>query len=379
MPHGLVAELVDAVDSKSTGLAHLGSTPSEATIFAGMRRSDFQYSLPAELIAQAPLAQRSASRLLVLDGQDRRCTDGSMASLPEMLAPGDLLVFNDTRVLPARLAARRASGGRVEIFLERPLRDCVALVQTRASNPLRAGETLQTDGGPVRLLARHTDLWELELPQPTVEFFERCGAVPLPPYISRAPDESDRERYQSLFARVPGAVAAPTASLHFDAALLAALAARGVQRAQITLHVGAGTFHPVRSENIEEHRMHAEWFEVSAETAKTIAQARGAGGRIIGVGTTVARALEASARGEGNVSAGHGETSLFITPGFRFRVIDGLVTNFHLPGSTLLMLVAAYAGREAVLAAYQHAIAQRYRFFSYGDAMLIWPATGVRA
>jgi S-adenosylmethionine:tRNA ribosyltransferase-isomerase len=302
-----------------------------------------------------------------------------MASFPGLLAPGDLLVFNDTRVLPARLAAQRASGGRVEIFLERPLRDCIALVQTRASNPLRADETLQTEGGPVRLLARHDDLWELECPQPVVEFFERCGAVPLPPYISRKPDEADRERYQSLFARVPGAVAAPTASLHFDESLLATLAARGVQRAQLTLHVGAGTFHPVRSENLADHRMHAEWFELPADTADAIARARRAGGRVIAVGTTVTRALEASAQGDGHVGAGHGETKLFITPGFRFRVIDGLVTNFHLPGSTLLMLVAAYAGREAVLAAYQHAVAQRYRFFSYGDAMLIWPADGARA
>ncbi|MGH8253940.1 MAG: tRNA preQ1(34) S-adenosylmethionine ribosyltransferase-isomerase QueA [Steroidobacteraceae bacterium] len=349
-----------------------------------MRRSDFEYVLPDELIAQAPLPQRSASRLLLLDGKNGRCSDHAIATLPALLAPGDLLVFNDTRVLPARLAARRASGGRVEIFLERALRDRVALVQTRASNPLRVGEALQTEGGAVRLLARRDDLWEVELPQPAVEFFERCGAVPLPPYITRSPDAQDNERYQSLFARVPGAVAAPTASLHFDAPLLSALAARGVERAQLTLHVGAGTFHPVRSENLEDHHMHAEWFEIPANTADAIARTRRAGGRVIAVGTTVARALEASAldvsdNGAAPVHAGHGDTSLFITPGFSFRVIDGLVTNFHLPGSTLLMLVAAYAGREAVLSAYQHAIAQRYRFFSYGDAMLIWPADGVRA
>ena len=343
-----------------------------------MRRSEFEYSLPAELIAQTPLAQRSASRLLLLQGATGHCADHAITSLPALLAPGDLLVFNDTRVLPARLAARRASGGRVEIFLERALHDHMALVQTRASNPLREGEVLQTTGGPVRLAARHDDLWAVELPQAAVEFFERCGAVPLPPYITRAPDTLDRERYQSLFARVPGAVAAPTASLHFDSALLAALEARGVERAQLTLHVGAGTFHPVRSENLAEHRMHAEWYEVPAATVAAIARTRAAGGRVVAVGTTVARALETAASA-GDVSAGHGETSLFITPGFRFRVIDGLLTNFHLPGSTLLMLVAAYAGREAVLAAYQHAIAQRYRFFSYGDAMLIWPADGVRA
>lgn len=371
-----MAELVDAVDSKSTGLAHLGSTPSEATNFFAMRRSDFEYSLPAELIAQAPLPQRSASRLLMLDGRSGRCTDHAIAMLAGLLAPGDLLVFNDTRVLPARVAARRASGGRVEIFLERALHERMALVQTRASNPLRAGEVLETDGGPVRLAARHDDLWEVELPRPVVEFFERCGTVPLPPYITRSANTQDRERYQSLFARVPGAVAAPTASLHFDEALIAALAARGVERAQLTLHVGAGTFHPVRSENLDEHRMHSEWYEVPPSTAEAIERTRRAGGRIVAVGTTVARALETSAAQDGAVVAGHGETSLFITPGFRFRVVDALVTNFHLPGSTLLMLVAAYAGREAILAAYQHAIAQRYRFFSYGDAMLIWPARG---
>jgi S-adenosylmethionine:tRNA ribosyltransferase-isomerase len=344
-----------------------------------MRRSDFDYLLPAELIAQAPLARRSASRLLLLDGATGGLADGDIAALPDLLAPGDLLVFNDTRVLPARLAARRASGGRVEIFLERALDGHAALVQTRASNPLREGEALDSEGGPVRLASRHDDLWQVELPGPAAAFFERWGCVPLPPYITRAPDAQDRERYQSLFARVPGAVAAPTASLHFDAALLAALAARGIARAQLTLHVGAGTFHPVRSETLAEHRMHAEWYEVPAATAATIESVRAAGGRIIAVGTTVARALEAAAAEQGSVRAGHGETRLFITPGYRFRAVDGLLTNFHLPGSTLLMLVAAYAGREAVLAAYQHAIAQRYRFFSYGDAMLVWPADGVRA
>ncbi len=344
-----------------------------------MRRSDFDYPLPAELIAQTPLARRSASRLLLLDGASGGLADHEIAALPELLAPGDLLVFNDTRVLPARLAAQRASGGRVEIFLERALDGHAALVQTRASNPLRAGEVLACEGGAVRLANRRDDLWEVELPGPAAAFFERWGAVPLPPYITRAPDAQDRERYQSLFARVPGAVAAPTASLHFDAALLAALAARGIARAQLTLHVGAGTFHPVRTETLEAHRMHAEWYEVPAATAAAIAAVRAAGGRIVAVGTTVARALESAAADTGSVRAGHGETRLFIIPGYRFRSVDGLLTNFHLPGSTLLMLVAAYAGREAVLAAYQHAIAQRYRFFSYGDAMLIWPAADVRA
>lgn len=342
-----------------------------------MRRSDFEYSLPAELIAQTPLAMRSASRLLVLDGSTGRCADHKFLELPALLQPGDLLVFNDTRVLPARLAARRASGGRVELLLERPLPPRGALVQMRASNPLRAGEQLPSAGGPLRLLARHEDLWEVELPEPAVEFFERYGTVPLPPYITRTPDAHDRERYQSLFARVPGAVAAPTASLHFDAALLTALAARGVESAMVTLHVGAGTFQPLRTEELEAHVMHSERYEVPATTIETINRTRTAGGRVIAVGTTVARSLE-SAAAEG-LRERSGDTALFIRPGFRFRVVDALVTNFHLPGSTLLMLVAAYAGLEPALAAYRHAVEQRYRFFSYGDAMLIWPTPEARA
>ena len=342
-----------------------------------MRRSDFEYSLPAGLIAQAPLPQRSASRLLVLDGATGTCTDQQFSGLPALLQPGDLLVFNDTRVLPARLAARRSSGGSVELFLERPLGGHGALVQARASNPLRAGEQLASAGGAVRLHARHDDLWEVELPEPAVEFFERCGAVPLPPYITRTPDAADRERYQSVFARVPGAVAAPTASLHFDVAILAALAERGIERAMVTLHVGAGTFQPVRSATLDGHAMHAEWYAVPAATVAAIARVGAAGHRVIAVGTTVARALEAA--GAATLRAASGDTTLFIRPGFRFRVVDGLITNFHLPGSTLLMLVAAYAGLEPVLAAYRHAVQHQYRFFSYGDAMLIWPAPGARA
>ena len=334
-----------------------------------MRRSDFEYSLPAGLIAQAPLAQRSASRLLLLDGATGCHEDRAFAELPALLQPGDLLVFNDTRVVPARLAAQRASGGRAELLLERPLPGNGAMVQARGSNRLRAGEALVSPGGPVRLEARHADLWEVLLPEPALQFFERWGSVPLPPYITRAADAGDRERYQSLFARVPGAVAAPTASLHFDAALLAALAARGIASAMLTLHVGAGTFQPVRSENLDEHIMHAEWYELPAATVAAIAAARTAGRRVIAVGTTVARALESA--GAERLQAGSGETALFIRPGFRFRVIDGLITNFHLPGSTLLMLVAAFAGLEPMRNAYAHAVQQGYRFFSYGDAMLI--------
>ncbi len=396
---GLVAELVDAVDSKSTGLAHLGSTPSEATksqqhiVNRPMRRSDFEFFLPEELIAQTPLAQRSASRLLVLD--QTGLADARIDQLPSLLRPDDLLVFNDTRVLPARLAAQRATGGRVEIFLERPLSGCGALVHARASNVLRPGEALSSVGGTVLLERAWDDLWEVQLPAPAVEFFERHGAVPLPPYITRTPDDTDRERYQSLLARVPGAVAAPTASLHFDQALFAALAARGIRRATLTLHVGAGTFQPVREENLDQHVMHAERYEISSELIEALQRAHREGARVIAVGTTVARALEsavdesvpapqepqglADRSRSSALRSGAGETRLFIRPGFRFRVIDGLITNFHLPGSTLLMLVAAYTGHERVLQAYAHAVQQRYRFFSYGDAMLVWPAPGVRA
>ena len=343
-----------------------------------MRRSDFDYQLPSELIAQAPLPERSASRLLCVDGAAGRWNDRNVRELPDLLAPGDLLVFNDTRVVPARLAGRKASGGRVEILLERPLQGRRALVQLRASKPARAGTRIHTDGGELTVLGRDADLWELELPGPALAFFELHGSVPLPPYIARAVDAADRERYQSLLARVPDAIAAPTASLHFDAALLAALARRGIGRTALTLHVGAGTFQPVRAENLDAHVMHAEWYEVNAATVAAVQATQAAGRRVVAVGTTVARALESAAAG-GALAAGSGDTALFVRPGYRFRVIDALLTNFHLPGSTLLMLVAAFAGRELTLAAYAHAVRERYRFFSYGDAMLVFPAPGARA
>jgi S-adenosylmethionine:tRNA ribosyltransferase-isomerase len=375
---GLVAELVDAVDSKSTGLAHLGSTPSEATIAirttpsGRIKRSDFDFDLPAELIAQTPLPRRSASRLLLLERARDACQDRRIDQLPALLQAGDLLVFNDTRVLPARVPARKLSGGRIELFLERALEGVRALVQLRDSKSLRPGMSLQTGGGLVRLIARRAPFWEVELPAEAVAFFDAHGLVPLPPYIERPADPADRERYQSLLARVPGAVAAPTASLHFDQSLLAALAARGIERSLITLHVGAGTFQPLRSESLEAHVMHSERYEVSAATVAAIGRARAAGRRVVAVGTTVARALESAALASGpQLAAGHGETTLFIVPGYRFQVIDALLTNFHLPQSTLLMLVAAFAGRQRVLAAYAHAVRERYRFFSYGDAMLI--------
>ncbi len=384
-----MAELVDAVDSKSTGLAHLGSTPSEATnllirtiLATGLARGDFDFELPAELIAQEPLARRSASRLLLLDRHSGGLADRQIAELPALLAPGDLLIFNDTRVIPARLKAAKPTGGRIEMLLERILPEARALVYLRDSRAVRTGMRLSSPGGAIAVLARHGEHWEVQLPSEPLAFFEQHGSVPLPPYIRRAAAPSDRERYQSVFARAPGAVAAPTASLHFDAPLLDALRERGIESSMVTLHVGSGTFAPLRGEQLDAHRLHSEWYEVAAATVAQIARTRSAGGRVVAVGTTVARALESAALagaasgaagGTEALRAGTGETTLFIRPGFRFSVIDGLLTNFHLPCSTLLMLVAALAGRESVLAAYAHAVRERYRFYSYGDAMLVLP------
>jgi S-adenosylmethionine:tRNA ribosyltransferase-isomerase len=332
--------------------------------------SDFAYELPADLIAQAPLPERSASRMLVLDPQSG-LRDRSIRDFPALLKPGDLLVFNDTRVIAARVMGTKPTGGRVEIFLERILDDGTALVQLRAAKPIRSGVDITTPGGPVQILEQQQDLWQVRTPGPALDFFETHGAVPLPPYIQRAAGAEDRERYQSIFARDPGAVAAPTASLHFDAQLVAALEARGVRRTCVTLHVGAGTFQPVRNPDLERHVLHEERVVVPREACDAIAATRARGGRVIAVGTTVVRALEAAA---GLPWAG--DTRLFIRPGFRFQVVDGLLTNFHLPESTLLMLVCALAGRERVLAAYEHAVRSRYRFFSYGDAMFVTPGTG---
>jgi S-adenosylmethionine:tRNA ribosyltransferase-isomerase len=312
-----------------------------------------------------------------LQGSHNAHQDLRMRDLPQLLRRGDLLVFNDTRVLPARLLARKQTGGRIELLLERALPDRRALVQLRDSKSVKAGSTLESAGGPVRILRRQEPFWEIELPQDTVAFFEAHGLVPLPPYIDRAPTAADRERYQSVLARVPGAVAAPTASLHFDEALLAALSAHGIERTTITLHVGAATFQPLRSESLLEHRMHSERYSVPSSAVDAIARVRASGHRVVAVGTTVARALESAALRSGSaqrrIASGEADTTLFIHPGFHFQVIDALLTNFHLPGSTLLMMVAAFAGREAVLAAYRHAVASQYRFFSYGDAMLVFP------
>ena len=341
-----------------------------------MYARDFDFELPAELIAQHPLAERAASRLLHVPPAEGLLRDLQFADLPTLLQPGDLLVFNDTKVVPARLLGRKPSGGAVEMLLERPLAGNEALLHMKASKPLRPGQIVLTAGGEVVVQGRDADLFRVRLPSPALEFFTLHGAIPLPPYITRGPAASDAERYQSILARVPGAVAAPTASLHFDTALLERLAAQGVLRTTVTLHVGAGTFQPLRSERVDEHVMHAEYAEVPAATLQAIATARAAGRRVVAVGTTVVRALESAATAEIDPQSGwRGDTRIFIRPGFRFRAIDALITNFHLPKSTLLMLVSAFSGRETILAAYAHAVRQRYRFFSYGDAMFLEAAT----
>jgi len=343
-----------------------------------MQRSDFHYDLPAELIAQVPLAERRASRLLVLDGGTGSTADRLFTELPQLLNPNDLLVFNDTRVLPARVLARKPTGGRVEILLERVLGPRRALVHLRASHKPQHGGEIELPGhARARVGARSGELVEIELDRELVPYLEAHGQTPLPPYIARSADAADRERYQTVFARAPGAVAAPTAGLHFDTELLDALTARGVERAFLTLHVGAGTFAPVRTEQIEEHELHAEWLDVPAEACAAVERCRRSGGRVVAVGTTSVRALETAARG-GKLAPFTGDSRLFIYPSFEFRVVDAMVTNFHLPESSLLMLVSAFAGRDATLAAYRHAVAQRYRFFSYGDAMLVTPKRGGR-
>ena len=335
--------------------------------------SDFDFDLPPALIAQHPAAERSASRLL--DGTGPLPVDRIFRDLPGLLAPGDLLVVNDTRVIKARLRGEKPTGGAVEALVERVFPGTHEVwAHLRASKSPRPGTVLRfADAFDAQVLGRagpEDALFHLRFPGDPFALLARHGHVPLPPYITHADSAEDEARYQTLFADKPGAVAAPTASLHFDEAVLEALAARGVQRATVTLHVGAGTFQPVRSENIADHRMHSEWYEVPAATVQAIAATRAAGGRIVAAGTTALRALESAAR-DGGLRARQGETDLFITPGFDFRVVDRLVTNFHLPKSTLMMLVSAFAGHANVMALYRHAVDNRYRFFSYGDAMLL--------
>jgi S-adenosylmethionine:tRNA ribosyltransferase-isomerase len=341
-----------------------------------MKRTDFQYDLPGELIAQHPLAQRSDSRLLTLDRQSGAVADRQFRELPGLLQGGDLLVFNDTRVMPARMFARKETGGRVEILVERMLRDDRCIAQLRSSkSPKPNSRLMLEDQTRLQVVGRQDEFFELQLENDPAsgkltDLLSRLGHMPLPPYIHREDTPADRERYQTVYARKPGAVAAPTAGLHFDTDILQALADRGIKHVNVTLHVGAGTFQPVRTEEIEDHRMHAEFLEVGAEAVEMVNDTRARGGRVIAIGTTAVRSLETAAR-NGSLAPFSGDSRLFIYPGYRFRVTDGFLTNFHLPESTLLMLVCAFAGRQRTLAAYRHAVQAKYRFFSYGDAMLV--------
>ncbi len=358
-------------------------TPAQPPVFT---LSDFDFALPEALIAQHPTAQRSASRLL--DGRADRPVDRQFLDLPSLLNPGDLLVFNDTRVLKARLRGEKLSGGLIEALVERVLPQATeghgeVLAHIRASKSPKPGTLIRlgTDGPApfeAEVLGRagpDNGLFHLRFPGDAFALLERHGHVPLPPYIHHADGEQDIERYQTVFATHLGAVAAPTAALHFDEPMLAALAARGIHSTRVTLHVGAGTFQPVRTENLAEHQMHSEWFNVGQQTVDAITATRAAGHRVVSVGTTSLRALESAAAQTGSSAGLHapcsGETDIFITPGFEFKVVDSLLTNFHLPKSTLMMLISALAGHEHVMALYQHAIEARYRFFSYGDAMLL--------
>lgn len=343
----------------------------QAIVDRQLSLADFDFELPRELIAQHPLPERTASRLLHVTGDG--LADRQFSEIEHLLVPGDLLVFNDTRVIRARLLGRKASGGRVEALVERMLEPTLALALVRTSHRPAAGTTFHFDGSVrATVEGRRDDFFLLRFDRDVMAALESHGHVPLPPYIEHVDDEGDAQRYQTVYSARPGAVAAPTAGLHFDQPLLDRLRARGVESAFLTLHVGSGTFQPVRTERLSNHRMHSEWYAITAATARAVEAARAAGRRVVAVGTTSLRALESAAlAGEGHVADGTGETALFITPGFRFSVVDRLLTNFHLPKSTLLMLVSAFAGVERIRAAYSHAIAARYRFFSYGDAMLL--------
>ena len=359
----------------NSGFPWHGTRPSLNGMTAsasGYTLSDFDFELPPELIAQHPAAERSASRLL--DGRGPTPVDRVFRDLPSLLQPGDLLVFNNTRVIKARLYGAKQSGGAVEALVERVLPNHEVLAHMRASKSPKPGSIVRfADAFDAEVLGRggpDGGLFHLKLSGDPFELLEQHGHVPLPPYITHADDADDERRYQTVFARHPGAVAAPTAALHFDEGVLAALDARGIGRASVTLHVGAGTFQPVRVDAISEHKMHSEWFDVPQATVDAIAATRARGGRVVAVGTTTLRSLESAALG-GTLQAGARETDIFITPGFEFRVVDALITNFHLPKSTLMMLVSAFAGYQHIMQVYQHAIAQGYRFFSYGDSMLL--------
>jgi S-adenosylmethionine:tRNA ribosyltransferase-isomerase len=337
-----------------------------------MHRSDFHYELPSERIAQRPLTDRGASRLLSLDGPTGAIEDLTFRALPRLLRAGDLIVFNDTRVMRARLLGRKPTGGRVEILIERLLTPDTALAHCRPGRSLRLPIEIAVDGGGVvSITGRDGALFHLSAADGGLpELMARCGHMPLPPYIARPDDDADAERYQTVYASREGAIAAPTAGLHFDEAMLARLTEIGVRRATVTLHVGAGTFQPVRVEQIDTHEMHAEWLEVDESVCRQVAATRAAGGRVVAVGTTTVRSLETAAQG-GALRPFCGDSRLFIRPGYRFCAVDAMVTNFHLPESTLLMLISAFAGHQQVMAAYRHAVEERYRFFSYGDAMFL--------
>ena len=336
-----------------------------------MRLSDFAFDLPDELIARHPLAERRASRLLCLDGPSGELSDRRFADLLDYLRPDDLMVFNNTRVIPARLFGRKETGGQLEVLVERVLDEYRVLAHIRSSKSPKPGSRILLDGeGVAEMVARHDALFELRFAEPVLPLLDRVGHMPLPPYIDRPDEEADRERYQTVYAKRQGAVAAPTAGLHFDQALLQAIADKGVATAEVTLHVGAGTFQPVRVERIEDHVMHQEWLEVGPEVVAAVEQCKARGGRVIAVGTTGVRSLESAAR-DGQIKPFTGDTDIFLYPGKTFHVVDALVTNFHLPESTLLMLVSAFAGYPETMAAYAAAVAGGYRFFSYGDAMFI--------
>lgn len=344
-----------------------------------MRRADFAYELPLELIAQHPPAERTASRLLYLNTATGAVEDKTFTQLLELLRPDDLLVLNDTRVIPARVIGTKPTGGQVEVLLERILEGRRILAHVHASKPLRHEVPIALPGGATAtFIGRHDDLFELELSADPLEYFREHGAMPLPPYIKRDAEAEDVRRYQTVYAREPGAVAAPTAGLHFDEGMLEQCRTMGVRIEHVTLHVGAGTFQPVRVDDLREHRMHAERVSVSAQVCEAVREARERGGRVVAIGTTVVRSLEAAAA-SGELAPFTGETRLFITPGFRFNVVDALLTNFHLPESTLLMLVCAFGGYQNVMNAYRHAVTRRYRFFSYGDAMFLERAPGTRS
>lgn len=344
-----------------------------------MQLSDFSYDLPPELIAQEALVERSASRLLHLENSSSQQNpaqlhDKHFNDILDLINPEDLLVFNNTRVIPARLTGQKDSGGKVEVMVERVLDNHRALAHVRANKSPKAGGKLFLENEiEAEVIARHDTLFEIQfLHESTVyQLLEDFGHIPLPPYIEREDTEDDKERYQTVFAEEVGAVAAPTAGLHFTAELLEALTEKGVETAKVTLHVGAGTFLPVRVDNLEEHVMHAEWVEVDQATCDAVASCKARGGKVVAVGTTSVRSLESAAKETGTIQPFTGDTRLFITPGFDFRVVDAMITNFHVPESTLLMLVSAFSGYENIMSAYQHAVSQKYRFFSYGDAMFL--------